>query len=174
MAFIHGTRVATPNDPKLSDGGAWRGSCEGGAQKEAPDVGQRWLGGKTPKPESAATVTRGAVRCSAWLGVAVGIANGDEARTSLAIVVRGNVAPRILSEMEAKIVGKPTLVKCLEGKLALLGPVRPRCAEAGGTMRKVERKKLLSVKLEDDKKLGVWLRNAWKAVTAPRLVANGN
>ena len=59
-----------PNDPKLSDGGAWRGSCEGGAQKEAADVGQRWLGGKTPKPESAATVTRGAVRCSAWLGVA--------------------------------------------------------------------------------------------------------
>ena len=59
----------SPNDPKLSDGGAWRGSCEGGAQKEATDVGQRWLGGKTPKPESAATVTRGAVRCSAWLGV---------------------------------------------------------------------------------------------------------
>ena len=22
-----GVRVATPNDPKLSDGGAWRGSC---------------------------------------------------------------------------------------------------------------------------------------------------
>ena len=61
-------RGETPNDPKLSDGGAWRGSCEGGAQKEATDVGQRWLGVKTPKPELAATVTRGAVRCSAWLG----------------------------------------------------------------------------------------------------------
>ena len=59
----------TPNDPKLSDGGAWRGSCEGRAQREAADVGQRWLGVKTPKPEIAATVTRGAVRCSAWLGV---------------------------------------------------------------------------------------------------------
>ena len=57
------------NDPKLSDGGAWRGSCEGGAKKEATSVGQRWLGVKTPKSESAATVTRGAVRCSAWLGV---------------------------------------------------------------------------------------------------------
>ena len=66
---LNTTRVAMPNDPKLSDGGAWRGSCEGGAQKEAADVGQRWLGLKTPKPESAATVTRGAVRCSAWLGV---------------------------------------------------------------------------------------------------------
>ena len=61
-------RGMTPNDLKLSDGGAWRGSCEGGAQKEATNVGQRWLGVKTPKPESAATVTRGAVRCSAWLG----------------------------------------------------------------------------------------------------------
>ena len=64
-------RVATPNDPKLSDGGAWRGSCECGAKKEETDVGQGWLGVETPKPESAATVTRGAVRCSAWLGVTV-------------------------------------------------------------------------------------------------------
>ena len=24
---LNTTRVATPNDPKLSDGGAWRGSC---------------------------------------------------------------------------------------------------------------------------------------------------
>ena len=31
-------REATANDPKLSDGGAWRGSCDGGAQKEATDV----------------------------------------------------------------------------------------------------------------------------------------
>ena len=27
-----------PNDPKLSDGGAWRGGCEGGAKKGATDV----------------------------------------------------------------------------------------------------------------------------------------
>ena len=41
----------TPNDPKLSDGGGWRDGCvgEGGG---------------------AASVTAGAVRCSAWLGVA--------------------------------------------------------------------------------------------------------
>ena len=71
LARIHKTGVRTPNDPKLSDGGAWRGSCEGGAKMTATDVGQRWLGVKTPKLESAATVTRGAVRCSAWLGVAV-------------------------------------------------------------------------------------------------------
>ena len=64
-------RSESPNDPKLSDGGAWRGSCEGGAKTEATDVGQMWLGVKTPKQELAATVTRGAVRCSAWLGVAV-------------------------------------------------------------------------------------------------------
>ncbi len=33
------------------------------------DVGQRWLGRDGSKQEIAATVTRGAVRCSAWLGV---------------------------------------------------------------------------------------------------------
>ena len=38
-----------PNDPKLSDGGGWRDGCAG-------------EGG------GAASVTAGAVRCSAWLG----------------------------------------------------------------------------------------------------------
>ena len=40
----------TPNDHKLSDGGGWRDGCAG-------------EGG------GAASVTAGAVRCSAWLGV---------------------------------------------------------------------------------------------------------
>ena len=44
-------RVATPNDPKLSDSGVRRGSCAAGLR-------------------GAATVTHGAVRWSAWLGVA--------------------------------------------------------------------------------------------------------
>ena len=61
--------ASTPNDPKLSDCGARRGSCEGGAKEEATDVRQRWLGVDAPGQEIAATVTRGAVRCSAWLGV---------------------------------------------------------------------------------------------------------
>ena len=60
----------TPNDLKLSDGGAWRGSCEGGAQKEATDVGQRHARTRRVQARIAATVTRGAVRCSAWLAVA--------------------------------------------------------------------------------------------------------
>ena len=58
----------SPNEPKLSDGGAWRGSCEGGAQKEATDVGQRHERTGRVRARIAATVTRGAVRCSAWLG----------------------------------------------------------------------------------------------------------
>ena len=37
--WLHG--ALPPIDPKLSDGGAWRGSCEGGAKKEATDVEQR-------------------------------------------------------------------------------------------------------------------------------------
>ena len=50
----NGTR-ATPNDPKLSDGRGWRGPCMAGGKAAA----------------EAASVTAGAVRCSAWLGVAV-------------------------------------------------------------------------------------------------------
>ena len=42
-----------PNDPKLSDGGGWRGGCA---------VGER-------RRQEAAAVTAVAVRCSAWLGV---------------------------------------------------------------------------------------------------------
>ena len=57
-----------PNDLKLSDGGAWRGSCEAGAQKEASDVGQSHDRTGRVQARIAATVTRGAVRCSAWLG----------------------------------------------------------------------------------------------------------
>ena len=29
---IEENRAQSPNDPKLSDGGAWRGSCEGGTK----------------------------------------------------------------------------------------------------------------------------------------------
>ena len=55
LAVIYGTRVATPNDPKLSDGGGWRAGCM---------VAER-------RRVEAASVTAVAVRCSAWLGVAV-------------------------------------------------------------------------------------------------------
>ena len=46
-------RVATPNDPKLSDGGGWRAGCTAGGKAAV----------------EAASVTAVAVRCSAWLGV---------------------------------------------------------------------------------------------------------
>ena len=48
----------TPNDPKLSDGGGWRGCCGKAA-------GARWA--KVAGWCVAAAVTAGAVRCSAWL-----------------------------------------------------------------------------------------------------------
>ena len=53
--MIHGRRVATPNDPKLSDGRGWRGPCMAGGKAAA----------------EAGAVTAALVRCSAWLGVAV-------------------------------------------------------------------------------------------------------
>ena len=65
---FHGTRK-TPNDPKLSDGGGWRAGCT--------------VGGKAAA--EAASVTAGAVRCSAWLGVSGRwlfciLSGGDSAR----------------------------------------------------------------------------------------------
>jgi len=51
---------ASANDPKLSDGGGWRDGCAG-------------EGG------GAASVTAGAVRCSAWLGVSGFIREGSRA-----------------------------------------------------------------------------------------------
>ena len=53
-ALVHGRREKTPNDLKLSDGGVRRGTCMAGG-KAAVEAG---------------AVTHGAVRCSAWLGVA--------------------------------------------------------------------------------------------------------
>ena len=46
-------RIERPNDPKLSDGGGWRGPCMAGGKVAA----------------EARAVTAVAVRCSAWLGV---------------------------------------------------------------------------------------------------------
>ena len=67
---ISRTKEVPPIDLKLSDSGAWRGSCEGGAKKEATDVRQRPARTRRLRTCKAATVTRGAVRCSAWLAVA--------------------------------------------------------------------------------------------------------
>ena len=51
--FIVGSASGqSPNDPKLSDGGGWRGPC--------------MVGGKAAA--EARAVTAVAVRCSAWLG----------------------------------------------------------------------------------------------------------
>ncbi len=55
----------TANDLKLSDGGAWRGACPTVAR--TTDA-QMWL---TRRSQKARAVTRGAVRCSAWLGLTV-------------------------------------------------------------------------------------------------------
>ena len=54
LAWFVGKRSESPNDPKLSDGGGWRAGC--------------MVGGKAAA--EAASVTAGAVRCSAWLAVA--------------------------------------------------------------------------------------------------------
>ena len=55
--------MKTPNDPKLSDGGGWRGPC--------------LVGGKAAA--EARAVTAGAVRCSAWLGASF-VARGSKER----------------------------------------------------------------------------------------------
>ena len=65
-AWFHETRSESPNDPKLSDGGGWRAGC--------------MVGGKAAA--EAASVTAGAVRCSAWLGVANSTSKCNTAQTS--------------------------------------------------------------------------------------------
>ena len=60
QAAVHTLRGVAPNDPKLSDSGVRRGTC--------------MVGGKAAV--EAGAVTHGAVRCSAWLGVAVGLVDG--------------------------------------------------------------------------------------------------
>ena len=56
MCFINGVVVKWPNDPKLSDGGGWRGLCR---------WAERW------RRSAAQAVTAVAVRCSAWLGASL-------------------------------------------------------------------------------------------------------
>ena len=62
MSSLLGTRTEAPNDPKLSDGGGWRSGCV---------VGER-------RRQEAASVTAGAVRCSAWLGVSFLLETANE------------------------------------------------------------------------------------------------
>ena len=48
---------------------------------------------KTPKPEIAATVTRGAVRCSAWLGVRLdSVETWNKSLETVALAGNGQVA----------------------------------------------------------------------------------
>ena len=107
---------ATPNDPKLSDGGAWRGSCEGGAQREATDVGQSHDRTRRVQARIAATVTRGAVRCSAWLGVAV-------------------VRRRRSKNM--KVLEDDCETRWATKKLELSGKVAPLACERNGAIKRV-------------------------------------
>ena len=84
---LNTTRVATPNDPKLSDGGGWRDGCAG-------------EGG------GAASVTAAAVRCSAWLGD-VGIAN----KRGMGKTTGGKTKHRYESYREEKSVTQSRLLR---------------------------------------------------------------
>ena len=58
-------RGVAPNDPKLSDGGGWRGACPTVERTKTA------LNANTWRAKIARAVTAVAVRCSALLGVAV-------------------------------------------------------------------------------------------------------
>ena len=58
----------TPNDPKLSEPRGWRDRCVVERSEGIRAREKWWLGRNGSELEIAATVTRGAVRCSAWLG----------------------------------------------------------------------------------------------------------
>ena len=63
---LNTTRVATPNDLKLSDRRGWRDRCVAGGKAAA----------------EAAGVTAAPVRCSAWLGVALWVGSLAKGRTN--------------------------------------------------------------------------------------------
>ena len=65
--FVLGRGARTPNDPKLSDSGVRRGTCA--------------VGGKAAV--EAGAVTHGAVRCSAWLGVAAWVESVAKGRPNV-------------------------------------------------------------------------------------------
>ena len=73
MAFVPRKREESPNDPKLRDSGVRRGSCAAGLR-------------------GAATVTHGAVLCSAWLGVAVIAVSVVRSRKIPKLGANGNVS----------------------------------------------------------------------------------
>ena len=63
-------REEGPNDPKLSDCGARRAGC-GVSDREDDRERERVSRRRRVERGKAASVTRGAVRCSAWFGVRV-------------------------------------------------------------------------------------------------------
>ena len=73
----------TPNDPKLSDRGARRGTC--------------MVGGKAVA--EAGAVTCGAVRCSAWLGVAVDSGIDDARQTEYGASVMEAIAEQLENKL---------------------------------------------------------------------------
>ena len=75
MAALNTTRVAMPNDPKLSDSGPEAGAVSTAAQGEgAGCAGASWQAAQPvtepvgPKPPPLLGTDMPAVRCSAWLG----------------------------------------------------------------------------------------------------------
>ena len=118
LKIVHGENARkSPNDPKLSDCGARRGSCEGGAKKAATDVRQRLARTRRLRTGIAATVTRGAVRCSAWLGV---------------VVVRGRLPTTTGQNGESVLRMKEVKTKTV----GLSRPVKRRTAKSAGTRKR--------------------------------------
>ena len=113
--MIHGTGKRKPNDLKLSDSGVRRGTC--------------MVGGKAAA--EAGAVTHGAVRCSAWLGVAV---VGKE-RSKNMKVLEDDCEPGWTTK-----------------KLELSGKVAPLASERNGAIERVA----ATVGESDETRVPVW------------------
>ena len=103
MRAIHKMRGVTPNDPKLSDRGARRGTC--------------MVGGKAAA--EAGAVTCGAVRCSAWLGVTLlgktaQTTTGQKRESALRMKLREDQNGRLVEAGETTEAGKLGLAETVE------------------------------------------------------------
>ena len=123
-------RVATPNDPKLSDGRGWRDGCWVRRRGEV-ELGKDAARTRRVESQIAASVTAAPVRCSAWLGVDVRFGVGAEVCGTAGIRSERRVArkPKLVAKQDVEL---PHAIQASPAE-ATLKPARAKRVKRGLT-----------------------------------------